>query len=222
MGRKQSTAFRSVKGEGRKVNVDTGVEIVTMEFLGKRTGDYEVRGPALNDAGYIVVGMFDNLAAAKSVAVATVEALFGVQLTAFDAATKDIIAEYTDIEAQVRETGNKVLITTWESGFAGVFSPLFAHLPSTPASASRLHRIKAILAGTETAPTNAEVAEQLAYAREALSKGTEVFSPKRGEAGVVSADPYVFAEYGRVIVQVKFSGGRYASCYAETLIPSLV
>lgn len=89
---KNTITFPIVKGEGVRRNAETGIEIVTLDFLGKPTGDYEVRVPALNDYGYRIIRNVGSLAAARELATARVE----VAREAFAQAFSDAISEHAE------------------------------------------------------------------------------------------------------------------------------
>lgn len=84
--RKPSNTFK-VTAEGTRTNVSTGVEIVALEFMGKRTGDYEVRVPALSRYGYTAVAVA-SLKAARVIALGHVLAIREQQAAAYALATR--------------------------------------------------------------------------------------------------------------------------------------
>lgn len=205
--------FSVIKGTGVRRHAETGVMIVKSAL-----GGYNVAVPT-RDGTEIVNGAFPyaSITTARVAAVREVEAMREVVAKAFDEATELIIAELAEIEPQVEAYGNRALSVLHWSATHAVVRPLFAHLPSTAASASRLHRIKAVLAGTETMISDAEAEATLKDALERYTLGTAVVSARHGGApAVVSSEAYLIAESNEVVLQIRI-GRNYASVYARDL-----
>jgi hypothetical protein len=210
MARKQSNAFRSAgKGTGVKVNVETGVEIVTLTFLGKRTGSYEVRGPALNDAGYIVIGTVGSKADADALALAAVEALRTVQDNDHAKARDMLAAEIKALIEDTRAVAETHDLKPVRTLFGGAIASLVSGF--LDAAYDRITRARAIIADPSLVPSEADAAEALRVALALIGK--RVHSTRHGEDAVVNT-AYIAAEDNRVILSCKFRKG-WASVYAS-------
>jgi hypothetical protein len=202
--------FPLIKDENVRRNAETGIEIRNDGEDGWIVRTFHA------DKGDMLES-FSSLKAARAYAVEQVPLMREVIVTAFDEATEMIIAELAEIAPQVEAYGNRALSSLHWSATHAVVSPLFAHLPSTAASASRLHRIRAVLAGTETMISDAEADAALKDALERYTVGTVVASARHdGAEAVVSSGAYLIAESNEVVLQIKI-GRDYASVYAHEL-----
>jgi hypothetical protein len=204
--------FPVIKGTNVRRNAETGIEIHNDGPDGWIVRTFHADKGDMFDS-------FRTLKAARAYAEEEVELMREVIAMAYDEATEMIIAELAAVAPEVEAFGNRALSALHWSATHAVVRPLFAHLPSTAASASRLHRIRAVLAGTEVMISDAEADAALADALAKYTVGAVVHSHRHdGAAAVVTSEAFLIAESNEVVLQVRVRGVGYASVYARDLV----